>query len=250
MRLREARGMAAYHARVEPIEQVVRRTPLYQRLPAPDLERVVRAATLRSYASGELIFLEGDESGHVYTIASGRVKIVKTTGSGRDVILEIFGPGDPIGAVATYEGRPYPASAAALEPSTCLLVGREALFELLETSPSFARGLLAGLTYRLAQLSARLAEVAGERVETRMARLFLKIAERMGRAEGAACFIPLPLSRQDLADLSGTTLETAIRVMSRWAKKGIVSTRSGGFLVVDCGELARLAFSGRRAARP
>jgi CRP-like cAMP-binding protein len=161
---------------------------------------------------------------------------------GREVILEIFGPGDPLGAVVAYEGRPYPASAIALERTLCLLVRRQEFFNLLEHHPTLVRGFLVGMAQRIVELTRRIPEVAGGRVEKRFAHLFLKLADRVGRpAAGGGTFIPMALSRQDLADLAGTTIETAIRLMSRWGKDGIVLTERGGFVVQNRHELERLS---------
>ena len=79
-----------------------------------------------------------------YTIASGRVKIFKMLPSGKDLILEIFGKGDPLGAVAAYDGRPFPASAIALEDTACVMIRRAEFFRLLEQHPSLVRGLMQG----------------------------------------------------------------------------------------------------------
>jgi CRP/FNR family transcriptional regulator len=95
------------------------------------------------------------------------------------------------------------------------------------------RGLLSAFTRRIVELAQRIPEVAGARVETRFAHLFLKLAERMGRPRGASVFIPMVLSRQELADLTGTTIETCIRVMSRWGKDKVVETEKDGFLLAD-----------------
>ena len=102
------------------------------------------------------------------------------------------------------------------------------------------RGLLLGLTTRLVELTTRLAELTGTRVEGRLARLLLKMADEAGRAERGGQFIPVTLSRQELADMTNTTIETAIGVMSRWAKQNIVHTEKDGFVIVDCGTLELL----------
>src|SRR6185295_13780252 len=143
---------------------------------------------------------------------------------GTDVILELFGPGDPVGAVAVYEARPYPASALALDPTSCLVIPRQAFFSLLEGYPTMVRGLLVGLTHRLVELTNRLTELSGGRIEGRLARFFLKLGTDMGRPHADGTFIPLALSRQELADMIGTTIETSIRTMSRWGKQDIVRT--------------------------
>ncbi|HYM22158.1 MAG TPA: Crp/Fnr family transcriptional regulator, partial [Vicinamibacterales bacterium] len=160
-------------------------------------------------------------------------KVFKTTARGTDVILELFGPGDPVGAVAAYEGRAYPASALALEPTTCVLIPRQAFFSLLETHPSMVRGLLVGLTHRLVELTNRLTELSGGRIEARLARFFLKLGDDMGQKRPDGTFIPLTLSRQEIADMIGTTIETSIRIMSRWGKEDVVRTERDGIVVVD-----------------
>jgi CRP/FNR family transcriptional regulator len=101
--------------------------------------------------------------------------------------------------------------------------------------------LLLGLTTRLVELTNRLAEVTGGRIESRFARVSLNLAARMGRDERDGTFIPLVLSRQELADMMGTTIETCIRIMSRWNKEAVVRTEKDGFVVLDGDELRRIA---------
>ena len=214
-------------------EELLRTTPIFSRLsPArPRDHRRSRAGA--AFAKGETIFEQDSPSDAFYAIASGRVKIFKMMPNGKDVILEVFGPGDPLGAVAAYMDRPFPASATALEDTICVIIPRPAFFRLLESKPSLVRGLLLGLTMRLVELTNRLAELTGGRIEPRFARLFLKLASEMGRHERGGTFVPLALSRQELADLTGTTIETCIRIMSRWNKDGIVRTEKDGFVVLD-----------------
>jgi CRP/FNR family transcriptional regulator len=223
------------------VEDLLRSSTLYRNLSAEDQKRLAAVSLARSYDKGQTIFAEGDEPVFLFTIASGRVKVVKATPSGKEIILEIFGPGDPVGAVVAYEGKPYPASAVAIERAECLLVRRTEFFALFEGHPSFVRGFLTGMAQRIVELTRRIPEVAGGRVETRFANLFLKLADKVGQPRNGGRFLPLPLSRRELADLTGTTIETSIRIMSRWAKQGIVSTERDGFLVMDVAALERLA---------
>jgi len=222
------------------VVDLLRSSTLYRNLSAEDQKRLAAVSLARSYEKGQTIFAEGDQPAFLFTIASGRVKVVKTIPSGKDIILEIFGPGDPVGAVVAYEGKPYPASAVALEHVECILVRRAEFFALFEGHPSFVRGFLTGMAQRIVELTRRIPEVAGGRVETRFASLFLKLADRVGRPQDGGRFVPLPLSRRELADLTGTTIETAIRIMSRWGKEGIVSTERDGFFVKDAAALERL----------
>jgi CRP/FNR family transcriptional regulator len=198
---------------------------------------------MRGYEKGEVIFREGDPAERIHFVSAGMVKIVKAAGA-RDVIIEILGPGEAVGAVAAFERRPFPATAIAIEPSALLSIPEREFFQLLERRPEMTRNLLAGMTMRLIMVNKRLADMTGS-AESRAARLCLTLAERMGDGDEQRTFVPLPLSRQEVADLLGTTLETAIRLMSRWQKEGLVLTEKTGFTVPDLQALRNVAQQGR-----
>src|SRR6185503_10662527 len=225
----------------EKIDQALRRSAIFRRLTPEDRQRIAAVATVQEFEKASTLFSEGDGSDFLFTVLAGRVKVFKATPRGTDVILELFGPGDPVGAVAVYESRPYPASAIALEPTSCLLIPRQAFFSLLEAYPTMVRGLLVGLTHRLVELTNRLTELSGGRIEGRLARFLLKLGTDMGQRRDDGLFIPLVLSRQELADMIGTTIETSIRIMSRWGKDGVVRTDKDGFTIVDRAALELLA---------
>ncbi len=222
---------------------LLRTVPVFRTLSPEDRERLAEVSRVKTYHKGQAIFGEGSPSDFFYTVASGRVKVFKMTPAGKDVILEIFGAGDPFGAVAAYESRPFPASAVALEDTACLLIPRQEFFRLMEQHPSLVRGLMLGLTRRLVELTNRIAELTGGRVEPRFARLFLKLTEEAGREHPEGTCIPLHVSRQELADMTGTTIETCIRIMSRWGKEDVVRTEKDGFVVLDHRTLETLAMS-------
>lgn len=205
--------------------------PLLAALGADDRNALAPLCRMRGYDKGETIFREGDPADRIHFVHIGRVKIVKAAGT-RDLILEILGPGEPVGAVAVFERRPFPASAITLEPSGILSIPEREFFALLETRPEMMRRLLAGLTLRLMMVNKRMAELTGS-ADYRASRLFLTLADRVGLPTPAGVKIPLALSRQEIADLIGTTLETAIRLMSRWQKEAVVLTEKDGFLIPD-----------------
>jgi CRP-like cAMP-binding protein len=188
--------------------------PLLHGLGSEDRKLLAPHCRVRAYEKGATIFTEGDPAHELCFVVLGRVKIVKTT-PGRELIIGLFGPGEPIGLVAVFDGKPYPASAVALEPSTVLHVAETEFFGALCANPSAARRLIQGLMLRQMELTKRLADLTGS-VEHRLARLFLTLAEKMGKGAKGGIEIPLVLSRQEIADLGATTIETAIRVMSRW----------------------------------
>ena len=222
-------------------EGLLRSCALFSRLTSEDRRKVAEISIARHYDKGDQVFAEGDPSELIVTIVSGRIKVVKAIPGGKELILEILGPGDPLGAIAAYEARPCPASALALEEAVCIASRRAAFMGLLETCPSLVRGMLGGFSLRVIELGKRLGEITGSRVEARFAQIFLKLADRLGRPQNPGIFLPLVLSRQDLADLAGTTMETSIRIMSRWGKEGVVVTQADGFLVPSREELESLS---------
>jgi CRP-like cAMP-binding protein len=221
--------------------EILRTAAPFRALPETDRLHLAAVTDVQSFAQGQPIFFEADPSKFFYTIVSGRVKVFKTSPTGKDIILGIFGSGDPVGSVAVFKECPYPASAAALEDTVCIRISRSALYSLLEEHPSVARGLLLGLTQRLIELVNRVGELTGARVEPRLARLLLRLADEIGQPERGGVFIPLALSRQELADMTGTTIETCIRVMSKWEKEVTVRTKKDGFVVIDTPTLQALA---------
>jgi CRP-like cAMP-binding protein len=225
------------------VAQLLQTTPLFRGVSDADRDRLLAHTRVHDARRGDVIFAEGHAADRLCIVTHGRAKVFKSTPEGHDLILGIVGAGDPIGAVAVYEDRPFPATAVALEAMTYLTIDRTAFFALLEDNPTLVRGLLAGLTRRLVELTTRLSELAGGRVEQRLARFFLKLAAEVGQPGTDGVFIPLRLSRQELADLTGTTIETAIRVMSRWSKQRIVRTDATGFVLLKPAVLERLVAS-------
>ena len=216
--------------------------PLFQCLKPEERRLLAPVCRAVAYQKGEAVFREGAPAEDLCFVVLGRVKVVKA-GPERDVILGLFGPGEPIGAVAVFEGGRFPASAVALEPSTILRVPEQAFFAAIEKHPEMTRSLLQGLMVRQFEITRRLADLSAP-VERRIARLLLTLASRTGRAAYGRVEIPLVLSRLEIAELTGTTVETAIRVMSRWSKENLVATTPDGFVVNDEEALKQIAFGG------
>jgi CRP-like cAMP-binding protein len=205
--------------------------PLFQSLNEAERQLLAPVCRVRGYERGEAVFEEGEPATDLCFVLIGQVKVVKSA-PGRDVILGLFGPGEPVGAVAVFEGKRYPASAFALEPSSILRVPEREFFATIDAHPEMTRRLLQGLMLRQFEITRRLTDLTGP-VEWRIARLFVMLAERLGKRQGAAVTIPLALSRQEIADLTATTVESAIRVMSRWGREGLVTTEADGFTIPD-----------------
>lgn len=205
------------------------------------LAALSQAGTVRTYQRDDPIVVEGEPTQCLFVVLRGRVKMWRATPVGRNVILALFGPGETFGTVASLASGVADASMTALEDTQCLAVERRDLFRLLGGSEPSASELLPLLMGQLAECKNCMVELTGYRVEMRFAHILLRLADHVGRVDDAGTLIPLKLSRQELADMAGTTLETAIRLMSRWHKQDLVETRADGFLVRDRRALEQLA---------
>ena len=155
----------------EKIDDALRRSAIFRWLTPEDRQRIAAVATVREFDKASTLFSERRRIGFsLYRVDRSREGL-QDNGEGRRRHPGDFGPGDPVGAVAVYESRPYPASAIALKTTSCLLIPRQAFFTLLETHPMLVRGLLVGLTHRLVELTNRLTELSGGRIEGRLARI-------------------------------------------------------------------------------
>lgn len=208
----------------------VRSLPVFRGLSPEDQRRLAALATVRTYRRGETVWNEGDPADRLTVIIRGRVKVVRHGDAG-DVILELFGEGEPVGAIAVYNCMPYPASAVCIEPTVLLVVPRREYFELLDRHPEFARAIIREQTKLMMAMMRKVEELRGQRVEARIAQLFLTLAERMGRETREGIEIPISLTRQEVADLVGTTVESAIRVLSRWGRENLLVTGQGRFVI-------------------
>ncbi len=216
--------------RPDPLK-LLENVPLFAGLTPEDRTFLKPLCRVAAYEKGEAIFSEGEPAKELCFVVLGRVKVVKAAGE-RDLILGIFGPGEAVGMVAVFEGRPYPATAIALEPSTIVHVPELRFFEALGDHSGVVKRLFQGMMRRQVELTKRLLDLTGH-VDGRIARLLVTLADKAGRSEGKGTFIGIALTRQEIADLAATTVETAIRIMSRWGKEGLVETREDGFFVPD-----------------
>lgn len=224
----------------QPIKQLLQQFPLLSDLSEDDIAQLAMQTRLENVPRDQVIFYQGDPCDRVWLVNSGRVKIVYHDTNAREVILEIISPGEAFGGAVLFFPT-HPATAIAMEDSVLASFSREAYTTFLLQRPATILKLLHMLGKRhLAMINMQI--MAGERVERRMAHILLKLALRTGRDTPDGKMITIALSRQDLADMACTTLETSIRTLSRFQKEGLISTRRGGYLVIrNLQKLAELA---------
>ena len=210
-------------------------------LPEPLLKELADAGRIVTYKKSEPLFFEGDACSNLYVVVTGAIKIAKTLESGRELIMDILGAGEGVGEVALLDELPFPAKATAHVESRVYVLSAERYFNLLGEHPELARAIIRDLASRLRSLNRRMKNVSGGNVEYRIAHLLLTLGQRVGVEEKNALHVNMALSRQEIADMVGTTIETTIRIMSRWAKEGVVITSATGFEVKALARLREIA---------
>ena len=210
--------------------ELLKRLPLLADLPERDLALLAEQTCLERFERDQVIFYQEDPCERVWLVHSGQVKIVFHDRDGREIILEIISPGEAFGGAVLFFPT-QPATAKALEDTVIGSFSAEVYTQFLLTRPQVTLKLLRMLGVRHRAML-NMQTMVGERVERRMAHILLKLSARVGRETPEGTLITISLSRQDLADMACTTLETSIRTISRFQKDGMVATRRGGYLLV------------------
>ena len=222
--------------------KVVRTAPLFGALPERDWSTVANLLGERRYGKDEYIFFEGDPPEALYIVWAGRVKLLRHSREGRDVVLDVMGPNRLLGEMAVFGGAPYDFTAQAMEPTALVTIARQDFLALLRRFPQLSLAVIAELGRRLRSASDLVHSLAVERVERRVARVLLKMADAAGKpTDGGGTLIDVTLTRQDVADMAGTTVETAIRTMSRLRRQGMLDTKRGRVVILDWGRLQAVA---------
>jgi CRP/FNR family transcriptional regulator, nitrogen oxide reductase regulator len=199
--------------------------PLFEGLSADTLARTVGEAHPRQIGAGGMFFDEGDQAEAFFVLTTGRVKLTQLTPEGHQIVLRLVGPGDAFGGVGAFGEPTYPVTAEAIEASMALAWTSATMRRLLETEPTVALNALHFVAGRLHDLQRRYRQAMTERVERRVARTVLRLIGEAGRRVEGGVEIAFPVSRQDIAEMTGTTLYTVSRLLSAWEERGIV--RSG-----------------------
>lgn len=188
------------------------------------LERVYSAAYRRRLRAHEYLFHQGEEAHTFYMLVEGRGRLLQVTPEGHQVIIRYVGPGDGVGIIVALSEVPYPLSCEAVTGCEVLAWDRVSTLRFMEESSILALNGLRMVANRFRDLQHRYQELATERVERRVARTLLRLTRQTGKRVEEGVLLDLPLSRQDLGELTGTTLYTVSRILSRWEQDGLIST--------------------------
>jgi CRP/FNR family transcriptional regulator len=220
--------------------ELLQRVPLFASLSADQIASFADRFRVDVFAADRFIFLEGDPADQLWVIQDGQVKIVKHSADGQESILEVILPGEMFGGAGILFPV-HPATAVAMTDVMLLSLSLDDYLQLIHLFPDIALRIIAILGERL-RAAMKMRALATDRVDIRVAHILLKLCDKVGEPTDRGVKINVPLARQDLADMTGTTIETAIRIMSKFRKEGLVFTEPGGYIVVtDCDRMRELS---------
>jgi CRP-like cAMP-binding protein len=224
--------------------KIIGRLPFFKQLPAEAISKINALFHDRDISADERIYFEGDEADHLYLVAMGKVKLIRNTASGREVMLDILHGGEYFGTLTIFGGHAHTETAIA-QTDCCILQISSADFEsILSNYPEVTYKVLEAVSKRLTESQEIVKHLSAYAVEQRIASALLRLAGKLGETRGQGVLIQLPLSRQDLAALTGSTTETVSRVMSRFTEDGLVKSGRKWVTIMDTKRLEELVEKG------
>ncbi len=222
--------------------EIIRRSNLFQDASPATLEQALALGILRSVEEDGFFFMQGDPATHAYVLVTGRVKMVQITPTGQQITLRIMTPGQTYGGIALLKPQDgYPATAQAAENSSAMAWDTAKLRTLAGKEPSISLNTMQLMHGYILELQERQKALVTERVEQRIARILLKLAAESGKKMDEGVLIDMRLTRQDVAEMSGTTLYTVSRTLSEWERQGLLKIGRERVLIRDPHGLVRIA---------
>ncbi len=224
------------------LREIIRRSNLFQNVKPEVFAQIMESGVLRSVEEGGFYFLQDDPATHAYVLVAGRVKMVQLTPNGQQITLRIMTPGQTYGGIAMLNPKGgYPATAQAVEDSTAMAWDTDQLRKLAEQDSSLSLNTMQLMHGYITELQERQKALVTQRVEQRIARILLKLAAQSGKKVADGVLIDLPLTRQDVAEMSGTTLFTVSRTLNEWERSGLLSIGRERVVIRDPHGLVRIS---------
>jgi CRP-like cAMP-binding protein len=221
--------------------QLLASIDLFSQLSIRELDEIASTAAQRDYDKNTYLFHQGDPARRFCVLVKGKVKLTQLTEDGQQIILRYVSPGEAFAIIAVLSKIPYPVTATAVNPVSLLTWEDKEMLDLMQKHPQLAINSLSILAKRIQEFQDRFREIATERVERRIARALLRLASQTGRKLEHGILIDITLTRQDLAEMTGTTLYTVSRTLSQWEKDGLVSSQREQVTILSPHQLVVLA---------
>lgn len=215
--------------------------PLFAGVAPADLDVLLAEARSARYPKNAAVFSQGEEAHSFFLLLHGHVRAAKTTPAGQQVVVRYITPGETFGVAVAIGLSHYPATATAVDESVALTWPSPAWPRLVERHPGLAANTLQAVGARLQESHNRVIEMATEQVERRVAHALLRLVQQAGRKVEAGIEIDFPISRQDIAEMTGTTLHTVSRILSAWESDGLVEGGRQRIVLRDPHRLFQLA---------
>ncbi|MFL6811806.1 MAG: Crp/Fnr family transcriptional regulator [Bradyrhizobium canariense] len=203
---------------------LVAHLPLFGGVKPEDLEEILREARSVRYPKNSAIFEQGADAQSFFLLLHGHVRAAKTTPTGEQIVVRYVAPGETFGLAMAIGAARYPATAIAVDDSVALIWPTSAWPRLVERFPSLAANTLQTVGTRLQESHTRILEMSTQQVEQRVAHALLRLAKQSGKKLDHGIEIDFPISRQDIAQMTGTTLHTVSRILSGWEQQGLVES--------------------------
>jgi len=215
------------------MEDDIQETDLFQGLSSDQCDNIIEGGFHQELKPKSVLFHQGDPAEKFYMVNTGRLKLTKLNEHGREVIIRYIGEGEITAAISSLKGWDYPVTAESVENSEVTSWNKSSILKLIGKYPIIAINLLNIVLLRIDEVQHRYLELSTERVEQRIARTLLRLMRSAGLKTPEGILIDLPLSRQNIADFSGTTLFTVSRTLSAWEKRGWIKSGREKITIVD-----------------
>lgn len=222
--------------------KAIAQIPLFDGLPADQMEDLVMILTDQVFRKGRIIFSEGEEGNGFYVVNQGRVKVYKLSPDGKEQILHFFGPGEPFGEVPVFTGQKFPAHAEAMEESHIFFFPKPSFVNLIKQNPALALNMLGILSKRLRRFTALIDDLSLKEVPGRLAAHLLYLSTQEEGSED----LELSITKAQLAGLLGTIPETLSRILAKMTAQGLIETQGRRIRILDRESLQELVDSGGR----
>ncbi|PKN04448.1 MAG: Crp/Fnr family transcriptional regulator [Deltaproteobacteria bacterium HGW-Deltaproteobacteria-9] len=196
-------------------------------------DEIIKRGSTLDLKAGAVLFHEGDPARRSFLVLKGRLKLGKVHELGKEVLIRYIGPGELAAMITVLEERDYPVSAETVGETRVVGWDKRTMLEIMAEHPQLSINMIRNSVDRLEDLQSRYLELHAEQVEKRIARSLLRIMKQSGRRSGDEIIIDFPISRQELADYTGTTLYTVSRTLSAWEKKGWVKSKRARIIIAD-----------------
>jgi CRP-like cAMP-binding protein len=220
---------------------LIQSLPVFSAMDDAELDDVTGRATALRIPKGSAVFEQGETATAFYVLLNGRLKVVKVTPDGQQVVIRFVVPGDIYGIAKALNRQDYPATATALVDSVTLAWDMAIWDDFMQCHPAFARNVMQMMGQRIQEAHTRLKEMATQDVEHRVAHAVLRLVSQSGRKVQEGVLVDFPVTRQEIAEVSGTTLHSVSRVLSAWENAGLVVVGRRKVIVCDLERLSCIA---------